>query len=161
MTATMSALEILPTFAETTIAFAGFAGLLVILRQRDHSWERAELVGLGIMLGLSLGAFFFSLIPLAVLAYGFTESTTWATCSSLYAVYQVGLVIAARRASRGALPRLRASAIAQPLIAISCLALLLLCATTGSGGFYISVLILQLVGATFPLATFLVLMPRR
>ena len=60
----MHAAEVLTVLAEISIALAGFAGIVVALRQRGlHEFEPHELVRFWFMLGVACELLFFALLP--------------------------------------------------------------------------------------------------
>ena len=118
------------------------------------------------MTGLSLGAFFFSLVPFAILAYGTSEAAMWSASSVLYSAYIAVLHTSAlvRNHRLGIGPRLRAGRIMSQVTPPVSIALLLLGAFGPSplrgAGPYVTVITLQLAHATLPLVTFLVFIDR-
>lgn len=84
----MREVDILLTMAEVAIALAGFAGVVTAFQRRGSgSWPPGSLIRFLSMVENSLGAFAFSLIPLAFLTGDVPERTTWATCSVLLALF--------------------------------------------------------------------------
>ena len=63
----MQAAEVLTVLAEISIALAGFAGVVVALRQRGiDEFQPHELVRFGFMLGIACALLLFALLPFLV-----------------------------------------------------------------------------------------------
>ncbi len=100
----MHNVDILLTMAEIAIALAGFAGVATaFLRRGAGSWPPGSLVRFRSMVENSLGAFAFSLIPLAFVLAEVSDDTTWALCSVLLAVFIVMRQLFSVRRSGGAI----------------------------------------------------------
>ena len=69
----MSAEDFLLTLAEVSITFAGFSGLLAVVRRLGSPWTPAEVVGLWYMVATTVGALFFSLLPFLLFFFGLGE----------------------------------------------------------------------------------------
>ncbi len=93
-----SALEIV---AEVSVALAGFTGVVAAFGSRGgRGWTALDVLRFKMMLGTSLGALLFSLLPMALHHLGLTESTTWATSSALLLLFLVGNAVRDVRFSR-------------------------------------------------------------
>ena len=75
------------TIAEIGIGLAGFSGLIVALRKRAGPLSRTQIYRMRILLTLSFGAMFLSLLPHLMLDLGFDESIIWRSASLTMTVY--------------------------------------------------------------------------
>jgi len=70
--------EILSTLAEVSIVFAGFTGVVGILGfRRDNPALQGQLYQIAAMIGFSLIAALFSIVPLIVSAMGLSDTAAW------------------------------------------------------------------------------------
>jgi hypothetical protein len=76
---------ILQTTAEVSVALAGFTGVVAAFGQRGRNWTSLDTMRFQIMLGSSLAALLFSILPLAVHYIGVGLAATWAISSALLA----------------------------------------------------------------------------
>ena len=73
---------------EVSVAFAGFAGIIATFQNRgDAKGDRAEVVGLTIIVNFSLIGAFFCTLPLVLSVVGIEEATIWAVNSALQCLY--------------------------------------------------------------------------
>ncbi len=74
--------ELLSTMAEVSIVFAGFTGVVGMLGFRsDNRHIHGQLYQVGAMIGLSLIAALFSLVPLLLSAVGLSDAAVWRSSS--------------------------------------------------------------------------------
>ncbi len=90
----MPASDFLQTLAEISIAFAGFASIVVAFRRRDAgSWTQPDALRYQMMLSSSLASLFFSILPIAIHYCGFSDQVVWRASSALLALCQVLVMI--------------------------------------------------------------------
>ncbi len=86
----MPASDFLQTLAEISIAFAGFASIVVAFQRRDaESWTPPDALRYQMMLSSSLASLFFSILPIAIHYCGFSDQIVGRTSSALLALFQV------------------------------------------------------------------------
>lgn len=79
--------EALVGIAQVSIVFAGFAGISVALSRRlPEQWTYGQTMRMACMIESSLTAAFFALLPIAVLAFGFSTATTISASGLLFAI---------------------------------------------------------------------------
>ncbi len=79
--------EALVGIAQVSIVFAGFAGISVVLSRRlPEQWSYGEAVRMACMIESSLTAAFFSLLPIAVIAFGISTAATVSASGLLFAI---------------------------------------------------------------------------
>jgi hypothetical protein len=102
-------LDLLPTLAEVSVTLAGFSALLVVIRRGESKWLPSEVVALYVMVGNSLAALLFSLLPLPLVYMGIPRAIVWSLCSVLLAVFILftGWAIPRLARQRGATPRVQ------------------------------------------------------
>ena len=77
----------LSTLAEVAIAITGFAGVVAVFGRRSSGhWSVVEQARLVALLGLSLAALLFCVLPFVVLSIPVSESSCWRSLSVLLAV---------------------------------------------------------------------------
>ena len=59
-------MDVFHTLAEVAVAIAGFSSLIIVLRGGSGDWRKQDYVGLGYVLGWSVGAIFLSLLPVVL-----------------------------------------------------------------------------------------------
>jgi hypothetical protein len=151
----------LQTLAEVSVALAGFASLLVVLRRGSPtSVSEGEGADLFVVVGGNLLVLLFSLLPLSLHHLGVSDPSTWRISSVLLAVALLfGYVVVLRRRAQllrtdiqPSFPRVSRIAVQTPLIVV---ALLVLNATGLFGGpdlgQYLLCLILFLALSSLPL----------
>jgi hypothetical protein len=77
--------DVLLTFAEVAVAFAGFASIVAIF-QRGQS-ESYDLFRFWMMLEFSLAALFFALLPFPLLFLSLEPTTVWRVSSAVMVLY--------------------------------------------------------------------------
>jgi hypothetical protein len=76
----------LQTLAEVSVALAGFASLLLVLRRGSAaSVSQGEGADLFVVVGGNLLVLLFSLIPIPLFYFGVSESAVWRSASGLFA----------------------------------------------------------------------------
>ncbi len=70
------------TLGEIAVTLAGFSSVVVVFNRRESGkWELADIARLRGMLGSSLGAAFFSVLPVGIHRAGALEATAWSVSS--------------------------------------------------------------------------------
>ena len=149
----MSGTELLPTIAEVSVAFAGFASLVTVLGQR-HSGDDFEVnvVRLRGMLETSLIAVIFSLTPFLPREFGVSDVASWRLASAFFAL--TGSARLAVAFGRGRASHANAS-LAQALVLVQAVAIVLLASIAvglvaeRASGFYLIALFIYLSVSTF------------
>jgi len=81
--------------AQIAVSLAGFSGLVVAIRSAPSSrWRARDLWSLAWMLGSSLGALFFALLPLLFRLFRLSEAFVWTVATSAMSIYMLGFGIA-------------------------------------------------------------------
>ena len=81
----MANADLMLTFAEVAVTFAGFAGLVTVIAQRLSGADTTVATGrLQGMLVLSLLVAAFSFVPQLVAGFGLSEEAVWRASSGLY-----------------------------------------------------------------------------
>ena len=79
--------EALVGISQVSIVFAGFSGISVVLSRRlPEQWTYGEAVRMACMIESSLTAAFFSLLPIAIIAFGVSTTTTISVAGVLFAI---------------------------------------------------------------------------
>jgi hypothetical protein len=82
------------TFAEISVALAGFAGIIATFQFREQRrLTRGRVLDLSMIVNISLLSAFFSVFPLALLVFGFEEKTVWAICSGIAGAIWISVLI--------------------------------------------------------------------
>jgi hypothetical protein len=90
----MEGSDVLIVIAEVSVAFAGFAGIVAVFRQRDLAeWAPVDATRFRFMVECSLTTILFALLPFVFHHLGASASITWSACSALMAAAVVGLLI--------------------------------------------------------------------
>lgn len=85
---------ILQTIAELAVAFTGFTGVVAVFgRRADEPWAPLELFRFRVLLGASLAALLFSLLPFVMHYAGASARTTWALGSGLVALHLAAVAL--------------------------------------------------------------------
>lgn len=78
------------TFAEISIALAGFAGIVATFQSRQQGGiSHGRVLDLWIIVNVSLAGAFASVLPLVLLNFGVQEPKVWSICSSLMGINQL------------------------------------------------------------------------
>ena len=98
----MEGADLLQTIAEVSVAFAGFAAIVIAVRHRGaRGLAPEEAIHLQLMLGPSLATVAFSLIPLWLFHIGVSPDGIWGISSGGMALYlSIVTPLDARRGSR-------------------------------------------------------------
>ena len=90
----MDAADQLLTFAEISVALAGFAGIIAAFQLRQETdVTRGKVISLGIIVYISLGAAFFAAFPILLMNFGLPDANVWMWSSLLIGLNQ--LIVAA------------------------------------------------------------------
>ena len=89
----------LETIGQIGVTFAGFSGLIVAFRKDAGPLTRVHKYRLQILLSLSFGAMFLSLLPELLLSFGAADETVWKSSSVVLSLYSVVFLIWWIRAS--------------------------------------------------------------
>ena len=73
----MDASEILLTFAEVSVALAGFIGITAAFRQRSTSWSADDLSSVRFVLEVSFSALFLSVLPGIISNFSIAPELSW------------------------------------------------------------------------------------
>jgi hypothetical protein len=88
--------NVLIVIAEVSVAFAGFAGIVVVFRQRHlEEWAPVDVNRFRFMVECSLTTILFALLPFVFHHLGTSQTVTWAACSGLLAAAVAGLFVIA------------------------------------------------------------------
>ncbi len=80
--------DVFVVFGEIAVAFAGFASVVVVFRQRDQQhWTVLEQTSFHAMLRHSLAAALFALLPLLLAAFKIGAPVLWRSVSGALALY--------------------------------------------------------------------------
>jgi hypothetical protein len=94
----------LSTLAEVAIAITGFAGVVTVFGRRSSGhWSVFERTRLVVLLGCSLAALLFCVLPFVVLSIPVSESSCWRSLSVLLAVALTAFTVQVVRVSIEAL----------------------------------------------------------
>jgi len=86
--------DALTAIAEIAIGLAGFAGLIVTLRNRGlSSWPRSDLVRLRFMLWLACATFFLALLPYISASLSLSDERTWASAAYVLGAGLVAITV--------------------------------------------------------------------
>ncbi len=92
------------TIAEIGIALAGFSGLIIALRKRSGPLSNVQIYRMRILMAMSFGAMFLSLMPAALVNLRVPEQPMWFVCCLTMSIYSLGFllwwVVASRRVAR-------------------------------------------------------------
>jgi hypothetical protein len=85
--------DVLIVIAEVSVAFAGFAGIVAVFRQRDLAeWAAVDATRFRFMVECSLMTILFALLPFVFRHLGASPTATWSACSALMAATVAGLL---------------------------------------------------------------------
>ena len=92
----MEGSDVLIVIAEVSVAFAGFAGIVAVFRQRDlEEWAPVDAARFRFMVECSLATILFALLPFVFHHLGASPTATWSACSALMAAAVVCLLVIA------------------------------------------------------------------
>lgn len=81
-------IELLSTFAQIAVAFAGLSALaLVVVQLAGVKWQAQMTTGFWLLIAWSLGAIVFSLLPLLLLQFSISETDVISICSGLLGIF--------------------------------------------------------------------------
>lgn len=84
----MEGADLLLVGTEVSVAFAGFAGIVVTFQARgEKQISRGDFVGLDIVVNFGLGGAFFSALPLVLSLFEIPEASIWSFSSLLFGFY--------------------------------------------------------------------------
>ncbi len=90
----MTGSTLLLTLAQLSLVLAGFTGVVVAFRQRGlETWPEHEQVRFRYMLELAAYSILFELLPFLLHHLGLAETTAWAVCSALLALWFVTRIV--------------------------------------------------------------------
>jgi hypothetical protein len=82
------------TLGEIAITLSGFASVVVVFNRRESgTWDRADIERLKGMLGASLNAAFFSMLPVGLHRAGVSEAAVWSVSSFLLSCLMMFVVV--------------------------------------------------------------------
>ena len=162
--------EFLVTTAQVGVALAGFSGLIAAIRTAaPEGWHPRDIWSLAWMLGTSMGALMFALLPMWLSLFDWPEANVYRLSSAALGLYALVLVSVLARAGRrltreGFPPRV-------PLFPLVLVSLMGVAAGAGWGGalgawgdslvaVYAGCIVALLLASVLVLAIFLVLLAR-
>jgi lipid-A-disaccharide synthase-like uncharacterized protein len=89
----MDAPQSLQTVAEVSIAFAGFSGLVVALRKNAGPLTEVQKYRLRVLLTLSFGALFLSMLPELLMLAGLATRKTWLVAGSVATIFSLAFLV--------------------------------------------------------------------
>ena len=82
--------DILLTFAEVSVAFAGFSGVVAVFGRRDPgTWSFADRVRFFMLVHVSLSSLLLCIVPFGLLALNVAEASVWRSLSALFVLYAI------------------------------------------------------------------------
>ena len=85
--------DALLTIAEIALVFAGFTSLIVVIRGPGRGqWRPIERIAMWLMVGWSLAALFFSLLPVLLFHFGASPAALWGISSGALGLFILGFV---------------------------------------------------------------------
>ena len=86
--------DTLQTFAEVSVALAGFIGITAAFRRRDSSsWSTYDINSVRFVLEVSFAALFLSVLPAIIVNLGVAEAPAWQVAGGLMSLTLVALFI--------------------------------------------------------------------
>lgn len=83
----MNSIDQLLTVAEIALTLAGFAGIIATFQFKNSAFfSKGRVLSLSLIVYISLVGTFFAVLPIALLNFGLSEKSVWATCSALMAL---------------------------------------------------------------------------
>ncbi len=111
--------DILYALAEVATAFAGFAGIVIVLGGRDRgTWQPSDPFFLTGLLSCSLGVVFFGFVPDLVRAAHLDAGHAWRVSAFLFATYHLGVLVVQARSRRRVLSQESHLLGSRPLLAV-------------------------------------------
>ena len=83
----------LQTIAEISIGLAGFSGLIVALRKKTGPFTGVQKFRLQVLLVLTFGSMFLSLLPDLLTNLGVAENVIWTSCAAAMLAFSLTFVI--------------------------------------------------------------------
>jgi hypothetical protein len=162
--------EFLVTTAQVGVALAGFSGLIAAIRTASpEGWHPRDIWSLAWMLGTSMGALMFALLPMWLSLFDWSDARVYRLASAILALYTFVLAGVLARAGRrltrnGYPPRVPLF----PFVLVSLMLVSASAATIGAlGGWgdalvavYAGCIVALLLASVLVLAIFLVLLAR-
>lgn len=91
-------IELLATFAQIAVAFAGLSALaLVVVQLAGVKWQAQMTTGFWLLITWSMGAIIFSLLPLLLLQFAISEDQTISFCSIVMGLFILFVISGALR----------------------------------------------------------------
>jgi hypothetical protein len=82
------------TLGEIAITLSGFASVVVVFNRRERgAWDRVDIERLKGMLGASLNAAFFSMLPVGLHRAGVSEAAVWSVSSFVLSCLMMFIVV--------------------------------------------------------------------
>ena len=82
------------TLGEMAVTLAGFASVVVVFNRRESgTWDRVDVTRLRGMLGASLNAAFFSMLPVGLHRAGVSEAAVWSVSSFVLSCLMMFIVV--------------------------------------------------------------------
>jgi len=115
------------TLGEIAVTLAGFSSVVVVFNRRESGkWEPADIARLRGMLGSSLGAALFSVLPVGIHRAGVAEATAWSVSSFVMSCWMMFVVFVVFRRNRLLLAESYSLRLNRAMIASMAIAALLL-----------------------------------
>jgi len=90
--------ELLTTFAQIAVAFAGLSALaLVVVQLAGVRWQAQMTTGFWLLIAWSLGAIVFSIFPVVLLQFGLSDGRTISIASSGLGIFILAVIGSALR----------------------------------------------------------------
>ena len=90
----MDHVDILLTFAEVSIALAGFSGVVAVFGRRDpDSWSLADRLRFFSLVHTSLSSLLLCILPFGLLALNVAEASVWSSLSALFVLYNILVLV--------------------------------------------------------------------
>lgn len=84
-------MDVFHTLAEISVAIAGFSSLIIVLRGSSSEWRKQDYIGLGYVLGWSVGAIFLSLLPIVLGEFGVDVASASRVSLMALPTYMIGV----------------------------------------------------------------------
>jgi hypothetical protein len=97
----MQGSDVLLTIAEVSVAFAGFASIVVLFQHRDpDNWPASVVIRLRTMIECSLVALFAAIFPFVLHHLGLVGEVLWGTASVVFGLVYIAFALRVWRHSR-------------------------------------------------------------